>query len=165
MNPSALVEPIKDAFYRMEYRPTVVMQIYNFHGALLLVQSAKNHFHWDMPQGGIEPSDEDLCMALFREAHEKLGVTKGELSFMDYSGFEDLNFPPQADKRGFTKGKRYFFARCLYHGGGLLNLEKDELSGYIWVDKKNQEAAVRTWLSRTQENKRELTLRHLFPKI
>lgn len=162
MKLEASVQPLREAFLKMEYRPTVVMQIRNFHRSLLLVQSPAADFSWDVPHGGIEPS-EDLHAALLREARKELGITEEELSFGDYSGFEDLDILSQADKRGFTKGKRYFFARCLYLGGGYLNLSEKEVSGYAWIDNNNQEAEVRTWLSKTQEDKRELTLRHLFP--
>lgn len=125
---------IQDAHVKKEYRPVVVAIIKNSKDEVLVVQSAKNPDEWYLPQGGIK-ENEMLEYALFREIREELGLTQSDMAEMRYVGCEDMDAEStRKDKRGFSRGKRYFFCTVAYQGNGqTLKLNKEEISRYLWV--------------------------------
>ena len=124
---------VREAHGKKEYRPVAVAIIENQHGKLLFVQSAKNKALWYLPQGGIEEK-EDVVRALFREVREELGIPKNCLTLVSYRGMKDLDAEKRrSDKRGFTRGKRYFFFRLKLKKPPAIVLRTTELSDYSWI--------------------------------
>lgn len=124
---------VEDAHNRKEYRPVAVAIIENDSGEILFVQSAKNKSVWYPPQGGIGKG-ESIVEALFREIHEELGVDKKNLRLLEYLGTRDLDAERgREDKRGFTRGKKYFFFKLRIGKRVEITLDAFELSGYQWV--------------------------------
>lgn len=147
-----------DAAYRtLDYRPVVVAIIENERGETLLVQSAKKDTEWSCPQGGID-KDEDVIDALFREIKEEVNINKEQLTLQGYKGSEYLDAEAsRRDKRGFTKGKLYFFFKLLYQGIGRLRLQASELAGYEWVKPDAMDAV----LALTRKEKAEMTKKYI----
>lgn len=149
---------ISEAYTKKEYRPVVAAIIRNTKGQILVVQSAKNLHEWYLPQGGID-ENETLESALFRELYEELGVVRNDLVFMGYLGFEDLDAEEtREDKRGFTRGKRYFFCIAAHKGKNEeMRLNTQEVCGYLWAN-----IADFTYIfTQSRMEKRDLMLRWL----
>ncbi|MDP2668504.1 MAG: NUDIX hydrolase [bacterium] len=116
-----------------EYRPVAVAIIRDAEKKILFVQSAKNLNEWYLPQGGIE-KQESPENALFREIKEELFIDREKFTSMRYLGFADLDAEPERkDRRGFSKGKRYFFFQLEYTGSKEVVVQKSELENYTWV--------------------------------
>jgi 8-oxo-dGTP pyrophosphatase MutT (NUDIX family) len=122
-----------DAHEKKEYRPVGVAIIQDTQGRFLFVQSAKNPNDWWFPQGGVEPG-EDATQTVIREAQEETGIAPEHLTLVDFFGSQDLDAESgRADKRGFTKGKRYLFFHLAYRGEDDLTLQESEVSDHQWV--------------------------------
>ena len=132
--PREVVRSVEEAHFKKEYRPVVVMIIQDALGRVLFVCSTKNKNEWYLPQGGID-ENELAIEALFRETEEELGIPRKELGTPHYLGEEDLDAEKtRADKRGFSKGKRYFFFKLSYVGPSRqFELNRKEIGGYEWV--------------------------------
>lgn len=153
----AVEQQIADEHEKREYRPVGVAIVRDQNNRILLVQSVKNTHDWSFPQGGIEQG-EDVVQALFREVNEEVGIEGHQLRLTHYNGVEDLDAEPgRSDKRGFTKGKRYFFFELVYTGSRELRIQESELAGYSWVDPQEFKAALAT----TRAEKRDMMLRVL----
>lgn len=130
-----LLKEIAGHHKNKEYRPVVVLIIKNKVSKCLIVQSIKGIKPWSFPQGGIEngeiPQD-----ALFREIEEEVGIKKSELTVLFKNFFyKTVNAPlERKDKRGFTKGKAYYFSYCEYDGSLDLTIQEEEINAYEWVD-------------------------------
>lgn len=152
-----MVSASKHSYLKKEYRPVVVAVIYNEQNEILLVRSAKNNDSWYLPQGGVDIG-ERLTDALFREVKEELGIDKKDLFFIGYLGTEDLDAEEtRVDRRGFTKGKRYFFFSFFYNNSDVekIQINSKEISEYLWVSREEMHEA----LSTTRPEKAELILR------
>ena len=130
-----LLEEISEHHKNKEYRPVVVLIIKNQASEYLIVQSVKGIKPWSFPQGGIENGEvpED---ALFREIEEEVGIKENELNLLLKNFFYKTVDAPsdRKDKRGFTKGKAYYFNYCKYTGSPELTLQEEELNNYEWVN-------------------------------
>jgi len=139
----------------VEYRPVAVAVILDKEERYLIVQSSKGNQPWLFPQGGIE-EDEDLDSALYREIEEETGIKKGELAIINDNIHQQIVDAPlnRIDKRGFSKGKAYFYILCDYSGDGILTLQEEEVVNYRWVsrDELNQ------YLSSSRSVKIQMTL-------
>jgi len=130
-----LIKEISKHHDNKEYRPVVVLVIKNKESKYLLVQSTKGIKPWSFPQGGIEdgecPKD-----ALFREIEEEVGIKENELKvLLENFFYKEVNAPSdRKDKRGFVKGKAYYFTFCEYSGCNELVLQEDEVCSSEWVD-------------------------------
>ena len=118
-----------------EYRPVVVLVIKNKDSKFLLVQSIKGTKPWTFPQGGIE-NGECPIDALFREIEEEVGIKESELEILEENFFyKEVDAPlDRKDKRGFMKGKAYYFTFCSYTGKSKLVIQEEEINSYEWVD-------------------------------
>lgn len=144
---------IVEAHQKKEYRPVAVALITNAQGRVLLVQSAMNPDNWGLPQGGIE-SDEEVLTALLREIGEETGISPQELNCERFLYNEDLDAEPERkDKRGFSKGKRYFFFALRYLGNETLHCDPGEIRDYRWA----AESDIPRILATTRAAKRRLT--------
>lgn len=134
MNISEVSDLVKKCHLRKDYRPVVVAIIQNLDGQVLLVQSAKATNDWSMPQGGIEQGEHFLT-GLFREIRQETGLLRLDYAYQGCLDYQDLDFPPdRQDKRGFTRGKRYFFCQVLFDGDpSKVVLQPEELSDYRWA--------------------------------
>jgi len=132
-----LIKEISKHHELKEYRPVVVLVIKNKNSKYLIVQSVKGIKPWSFPQGGIEngeiPKD-----ALFREIEEEVGIKPENLKLVHENFYyKEVDAPKdRKDKRGFKKGKAYYFNYCLYDGPFELTVQEDEINSYEWVDKK-----------------------------
>lgn len=127
-----------------EYRPVAAGLITDQQGRVLFVQSAKNTDDWGFPQGGVEPGEE-VVDALLREINEEVGILPRELHVDAFLHTEDLDAPPErTSRRGFTKGKRYFFFALTYHGDGNLTCDPKEIHSCQWVSPLNIAATLAT---------------------
>ncbi len=130
-----LLKEISEHHINKEYRPVVVLVIKNKNSKYLVVQSIKGIKPWSFPQGGIEageiPQD-----ALFREIEEEVGIKKSDLTILVKNFFYKIVDAPldRKDKRGFTKGKAYYFNYCKYDGPLSLTLQEEEINAYEWVN-------------------------------
>lgn len=138
------------------YRPVAVAIIRNANGETLFIQDAKTG-EWLLPQGGIEPG-ENAETGLLREIAEELNISGNQLRNAQYKGRADLDFEPtRLERRGFTKGKRYFFFSLEYSGPLELTVNAEEVAGYRWAH-KSQAPEV---LAATREEKKLLILEFL----
>lgn len=149
---------INDAHLKGEYRPVIVAIIKNKKERILLIRSAKNKRVWYLPQGGIEYG-ELVETALFREIEEELGIAQKDLTLINYLGFEDLDAEKsRRDRRGFIKGKRYFFFTLFFiPSAETLNINHDEVSNYLWTPQKD----ITHILTASRIEKRKLLLKWL----
>lgn len=146
-----------DAHVKKEYRPVAVAIIKDASGRTLFVQSAKNEKEWYLPQGGIE-AGENALGALLREIGEELKIAPEMLKNPRFEGYGDLDAETaRADKRGFTKGKRYFFFSVDYDGPQQLDIDRTEISYYKWAGRKEFQEVLAT----TRNEKRSLILNFL----
>ncbi len=118
------------------YRPVVITLIKD-NDKYLIIQSAKGTKPWGLPQGGIEYL-ENPTNSLFREIFEELGIKKDELNIVkSFFHYNEEDAPKgRLDKRGFLKGKAYFFCFLSYHGDGNIILQEEEVADYRWCDLK-----------------------------
>lgn len=138
------------------YRPVAVAIIRNARGETLFTQDTKTG-GWQLPQGGIE-SGENAEAGLLREIAEELGIHRGQLQNVRYKGRADLDFEPtRIERRGFTKGKRYFFFSLEYTGPSKLTVNPEEINDYRWAD-ENRAPEV---MAATRREKAELILSFL----
>ena len=143
---------IGEAHEKKEYRPVAVAIVFDKEGKLLFVQSKKGPTDWCFPQGGVE-ANEDVVAALKRELGEETGMKGAELKVKGFQGVKELDAEPgRADKRGFTKGKKYFFFVVEYAGPQDLTLQAEEVTGYRWVEPGSAAQTIAT----TREEKRNL---------
>ena len=127
----------RDAWSKKEYRPVAVAIIADPKGRVFLVESAKKRHDWSFPQGGID-ENEPVEDALFREIKEEVGIDRVNLVLRGYLGAEDLDaLSKRIDKRGFTKGKRYFFFELSWNGKGEVKVDKKELRSYCLAQLKD----------------------------
>jgi len=140
------------------YRPTVVALVRDGRGRLLLVQSRFNPDEWMFVQGGIEEGEAPL-EALARELREEIDVGADFFAPSAYVGTADLDAEEgRVDKRGFTKGKRYYIYEVAYRGPEELRLQAEELSGYSWVEARFDDPRLLAMLRTTRKAKRELII-------
>jgi putative (di)nucleoside polyphosphate hydrolase len=128
-------EAVAEAHRLKEYRPTVVAIIRDEQGRILFVQSTFNRAEWMFVQGGIEEGESPIA-ALTREMREEVGIGPRRTRRRPprYVGTIDLDAEEgRTDKRGFTKGKRYFIYEVMYRGPERLKLQTSELVGYEWI--------------------------------
>ena len=137
-----------------EYRPVVVLIIKKA-DKFLIVQSAKGTNPWVFPQGGID-FGETPKVALFREIEEEVSILEEELNIIDPLFYYTTKDAPitRKDKRGFSKGKAYFFSFCEYIGDDNLTLQEEELLNYHWGTIKK----VLELLQTARKEKREMTI-------
>ena len=152
---------IRDAHIKKEYRPVAVAIIQENNDKILFVLSAKNQQEWYLPQGGIH-EDENVIGALLRELKEELDIEPEHVHLIAYVGQEDLDAPSaRKEKRGFSKGKRYFFFLLKYQEDlkKSFTLKREELADYRWVEPKNiveilstarpeKKALITRWISK-----------------
>lgn len=149
---------VERAYRDREYRPTVVAIIRDEAGRFLLVQSKHDPNEWMLVQGGIEPGELPV-VALGREIGEEIQVGPDFYAPKGYVGCADLEAEPgRADKRGFTKGKRYFIFEVAYRGSGELDLQESELAGYAWVGPRLDDPQLLSLLAKVRPGKRELLI-------
>ncbi len=152
-----LVSLINKSFEEKEYRPVAVGIIKDSLGRILFVQSAKNLNEWYFPQGGIELNERPEP-ALVREIGEETGILSDQLADLCFKGHEDLDAEStRMDKRGFTKGKRYFFFTVSYSGSAELKIDTSELHDYRWVSS----TGISDVLAKTRNDKKVLMLKFL----
>jgi len=146
------------AHQKKEYRPVAVAVIQDSCGRYLFVQSVKDLQEWSFPQGGIEVG-EDAEEALSRELQEELGIVRSGIARIVYLGNEDMDAESaRKDKRGFTRGKRYFFFLVtVQNPSQRFTPQRGEIADYRWVatDEVNQ------FLATTRATKRLLMLKYL----
>lgn len=149
-------EAVAEAHRGKEYRPTVVALVRDESGRILLVQSRFNAAEWMLVQGGIE-EDETPLLALARELREEIDVGPAFFAPSGYVGTADLDAEDgRADKRGFTKGKRYFIYEVAYRGPEELRLQEAELAGHEWIQPRLDDLRLLTLLSGVRTGKRRL---------
>ena len=140
------------------YRPNVGIALFNTQGRVLIARRFKDDgpeiilpgFEWQMPQGGIDPS-EDPRLAAERELYEETGVTSvgylGETA--DWLAYE---FPPYAGpphRLGVFRGQRqkWFAFRFLGHEREIVvadtrNDQVPEFDAWRWEPLANVAALV-----------------------
>lgn len=128
------LEKINRLHQKKAYRPVVVAMIQNQSNQFLAVQSVKGDKPWGFPQGGIDLG-ETAALALFREVQEEVAIVADQLTIINDQVYYQKNDAPadRIDRRGFSKGKAYFFVHCHYTGAGALTLQPEELNDYHWV--------------------------------
>lgn len=142
-----------------QYRPVVVGIIFNVISTprVLCVSSAKNTLEAGFILGGIN-RDEDIEAALRREMSEKASIKPDWVDQVLFLGHRELDLEDtRPDRRGYTKGKRYFFYRVTVRTTDELKLDSKELYSYVWTD---PEMAKRV-LATTRPAKRDLMLEYL----
>lgn len=153
-----IAKSISEAHAQQEYRPVAVAIVRDVSNGVLFVRSAKNLNEWYLPQGGIE-IQESASGALLRELQEELRIPSSAVRLLDYLGSSDLDAESnRVDKRGFSKGKRYYFFTLSYSNpGNTLRINEEEIAEYRWVGL----GQVEIILSSTRVEKRLLILKYL----
>lgn len=135
MNEQEFREKVNAFYERKDYRPVGVSVLYDDSKRFLLLQSAKCLDAWSFPQGGID-LNESLSQNLERELMEETGivVTRDVIDIKWAYLFDTLDAEStRADKRGFTKGKAYFYTLAKYIGNKELVLQKEEVADARWA--------------------------------
>ncbi|HJV33228.1 MAG TPA: NUDIX hydrolase, partial [Patescibacteria group bacterium] len=151
-------EAVAAAHRDKEYRPTVVAIVRDDQGRMLFVQSRFNPDEWMFVQGGVE-TGESLSAALTRELREEIGVGPRRTRSRPprFIGTADLDAEEgRTDKRGFTKGKRYFIYEVAYRGPEKLKLQDAELSAFAWVPPVFADPLMLSLLKGVRAGKRSL---------
>jgi 8-oxo-dGTP pyrophosphatase MutT (NUDIX family) len=118
-----------------EYRPTAVAVLYSGN-RFLITKSPQSPVAWSFPQEGVEEG-ESLIDALQRGLNEELGMNFKSDVDQVVPGYhcEKLNAEAsRPDKRGFSKGKAYFFSIGQYVGNGVFRPKKDEVEDFRWLN-------------------------------
>ena len=135
MDDNKFLSIVKHAYATKKYRPVGVAMIYDKDGRFLIAQSAKGEECWSFPQGGVDPGETiDACIE--RELREETGIElRRDLSDVRHHVYHDRlpAAPGRKDKRGFTRGKEYFFTLARYVGNGRLSIQRDELRDARWL--------------------------------
>lgn len=118
---------------------------------IMLINQQKNIFvgkrvdnnsdAWQMPQGGIDPA-EDEDMAMLRELHEETGISSDAIKIIKKSSkYFYYNLPYKLQKK-FWGGKylgqkqRWYLAEFIGDESLInLNLDKPEFSAWKWIEK------------------------------
>ncbi len=162
-------EQVNKLYEEKEFHPVGAIILYrktDLGYDYLIIKSAKSSDSWLFPQGGVELG-EDIEETLEREISEELNInfTKDVKDMLYLFYYEELPAESaRADKRGFTKGKAYFFSMGEYTGNGEFHLQKGEVSDARWV---SFDEAVKL-LSHDRPEKARLSitaLRHAEQKI
>ena len=98
------------------FRAGVGMVIVNDAGLILALERADIHDAWQLPQGGLEESEEPLD-AVFREVAEETGISKDELKLLD-SHPEPLAYelPSSARREKTGRGQVQYWFLFMFHG-------------------------------------------------
>ncbi len=142
---------VENLYVGLEYRPCVVPVIYDDNKRFLITQASVELSCWSYPQGGIKRG-EKIIDALFRELKEEVGInSRLDLNFIDYNlYYAILNFESdRLRKKGFTKGKAYFFVLANYFGDKKLVLNSKEVADAKWLN--YSEAAEHFYLGRKEK--------------
>ena len=151
-------EAVAEAHAAKEYRPTVMAMVRDARGRFLFVQSKHNPDEWMFVQGGIEEGEAPL-LALARELREEIDFGPGYAGPSRYAGTAELDAEPgRADKRGFTKGKRYFIFEVAYRGSEELYIQEEEISDYAWVEPRFDDPKLLEMLSKMRPGKAALII-------
>ncbi len=115
------------------YRENVVGFVLNSKQQVLLMKRARTRNHWQLPQGGIEPTETERTAAL-REVREEVGLTNVKvLAIM--RGFHAYDWPKApVYARDQYRGQRQAIAFLLHRGADTdVQIDRREASGYAWV--------------------------------
>jgi len=126
-------EAIEEARRGGEYRPTVVAVVRDRRRRFLMLRSRFDETAWMFVQGGIEKG-ETAENAAKRELGEETGADPETFVIGRYVGTVDLDAETgRTDKRGFAKGKRYFIYEMEYDGPEEIEVQRDEIDAYEWI--------------------------------
>jgi len=158
MTKSQFSRKIAHLYQKKEYRPVGVIILYNQKKQFLLFQSAKEKKVWNFPQGGIRKR-ESLQAGLNRELREEAGIESDEIQIMALNFFSSsLDYSPnRTNRRGFSRGKFYFYSLAYYESRNRLKLNLKEVPAAHWV----KEAKIAPYLKHLSPGKRELTQKAL----
>ena len=98
------------------FRAGAGLLIVNGHGRVLAIERADVPGAWQLPQGGLEDSEEPLDAAL-REATEETGIPKGALELVQACR-EPLVYelPPEARSEKTGRGQVLYWFLFRFHG-------------------------------------------------
>lgn len=119
------------------YRENVVGFILNRRNDVLIMKRAGARWHWQLPQGGVEP-DETKRQAVLREMREETGL-KGLRVIGVVENFHAYDWPKAPlYARDAYRGQRQtlFFLRYTAQGLGV-SLDPKEATGWRWVPIKD----------------------------
>ena len=151
----AVEASVGDAWERMEYRPNAVAVLKNLDEEVLVVKPFKDPSAWIFPQGGID-RNESAEDGLRRELFEELGMQPENITDLTHLGTADMDAETdRADKRGFTKGKRFISYSVTYSGSKELRVDPQEIIEYRWILSRD----VSTTLKTSRQEKTELLQR------
>lgn len=147
-------EMVQEAYAEKDYRPTVVALIRDIKDRVLLVRSAFDARTWYFPQGGVG-KDEGLITAFYREIFEELRIMAQDIKHVHFRCMTDIEASrDRKNRRGFTKGKRYFTFEAVYRGPEQLLVQPKEVDDYDWVEPE----LVPVKTQHTREEKRQFML-------
>jgi 8-oxo-dGTP pyrophosphatase MutT (NUDIX family) len=139
MNNDEAKAKISKLYSDKHYRPVGVALIYRIQKdeiEFIIVQSSKSLSSWYFPQGGIE-LDESLKQNMSRELKEELEINLGQDIVNIHYAYFYSTLDAEAtrnDKRGFSKGKAYFFNLMNYVGKSKFKLQEEEIADAKWVN-------------------------------
>jgi len=127
-------------YLAMEYRPVVVMILFDKNGKVLIAQSAINTSYWGFIQGGIDRA-ETLIQAAGRELQEESGdvVLPKDVHISKYCGTDQIDMPGWEKRDGFQKGKKYYYLLAFWDKCGPIKPQPEELADHIWLDPSDVE--------------------------
>ena len=112
----ALRHTIEELYRAKEYRPTVVVPVFNSQGSCLIGRQGNPEQNWSLVQEGIKPGENTVEAAL-RGLSKELGIEErhiNEIHELNFTG--RMPFPPNlVDTRGYTRGKFYFGVGVFLH--------------------------------------------------
>lgn len=168
MSEQEVISLVRNLHEEKLYRPTMVAVLYRFwqfpglipdnKPSFLITQSAKNLDYWGFPQGGIDEG-ESVEECFKREIKEELGILPEHISNLKAAYYiENLDAEDgRKDRRGFLKGKAYFFSAGEYTGDNSLILQNGEVEAVKWIDRKE----IEHFLFRGRSNKANLNKKAL----
>lgn len=132
----------KDEILPKKYRPCVGIALFNTQGQVLVGERIDTPGAWQMPQGGVDES-EDIQSAAFRELREEIGTNKAEIIKIACEKIR-YEFPPDVAERLWKQWKNKYIGQeqtwiaMRFTGEDsdikLNNHEPPEFSDYQWVN-------------------------------
>ena len=115
------------------FRAGVGACLINGRGEVLIMRRVDVADAWQMPQGGIQHS-EDPEQALVREVLEETGLGKDDFRILTTTGWIAYQLPQAAWRPKTGRGQTQKWFQCLVNEGTNIIPDREEFDAFRWVE-------------------------------